>query len=738
LLPYSVDTTGSGGVWFHAVSVGEVLSAVELVRRLRVQQPGLPLFLSTSTLAGHAMAQQRLTGMADGVFFAPLDYRCAVRHVLRGLRPAAVVILETEIWPNLYREAKRSGASLLVVNGRISDRALPRYLAWKNFFRHVLVWPDAILAQSEEDRRRYIAAGAPPEKVHALGNLKYDFTPPAAVPPALAEFLDRIKPDVLWIAASTMPPAETGDPDEDDVVIASFRELAPKHSGLLLILTPRRPERFDTAAEKLARAGVPFVRRSTLSAGPDLTLPGVLLLDSMGELAALFARADVVFMGGTLPRRGGHNILEPAYFAKPVILGPHMENFAEIAREFSSAGAVVSIPGPSYLAAAVDSLLANPARAADIGSKARALAMSRRGVVDRVAQRIVDAVSEGVPDPPHTLVARLALTPLAWLWNAGHRINLARGLSAQGSLQTPVISVGGLTMGGSGKSPMVAHLAEILTATGRNPAILTRGYRREFAHTLVVVPSGEQAPVERTGDEAQMFVRAGVAHVGIGTDRFETGQRIEADLHPGVFLLDDGFQHVRLKRDHDLVLIDATDPSAGGLFPLGRRREPLENLARATTIVLTRTVAGRSYAGVEKLVRRYNTGAPIFHSRVTPCHWVEAEGGATRPPRDPGFRRVAAFCGLGSPCGFFHTVRELGLEIVFQWTFGDHHRYRPQELRRLARQAGATGAEALVTTEKDLMNLSAGSPALLGALKLYWLKIAVEIDNEQELVRRIL
>jgi tetraacyldisaccharide 4'-kinase len=290
---------------------------------------------------------------------------------------------------------------------------------------------------------------------------------------------------------------------------------------------------------------------------------------------------------------------------------------------------------------------------------------------------------------------------------------------------------------------MVAHLAERLassmTGIGRNPAILTRGYRRESAHSTIVVPRGENAPIERTGDEAQMFVRAGIAHVGIGSDRFETGRRMESQLHPSVFLLDDGFQHARLMRDCDIVLIDATDPHAGGLFPLGRRREPLENLARATAIVLTRTVAGRSYTGVEKLVRRYNLEAPIFYSRVTPCHWVEADWGTPRPARDPGFRRVAAFCGLGSPRAFFHTVRELGLDIVFQWTFADHHRYRPHELRRLARQAEARGAEALITTEKDLMNLGVhrAAPALIAPLPLYWLKIAVEIDNELELLRCI-
>jgi 3-deoxy-D-manno-octulosonic-acid transferase len=722
-------------VWFHAVSVGEVLSAVVLIGRLRAQQPHLPLYVSTSTLAGYSAAEQQMNGIADGVFFAPLDYRSGVRRVLRALRPSAVVILETEIWPNLYRETKRSGASLVVVNGRISDRALPRYVRWKRLFAHVLRWPDAILTQSDEDRRRYIAAGAPADRVTAAGNLKYDFTPPAAAAPAILEFLDRVKPATVWIAASTMPPAVPDDPDEDDAVIAAFRELASVHKRLLLILAPRRPERFTEAAEKLARAGVRFALRSALEG--TLELPGVLLLDSIGELAPLFACATVVFMGGTLAHRGGHNVLEPAYFGKPMAIGPHMENFTEIDREFSAVNAVVRIQRSDQLAGAIGALLADARRAADLGNKARDLAMSKRGVVDAVAMRIVEATSEGVPNPPHGLAARVLLTPLSWLWGLGHRVNVKRSLASQKGLDTRVISIGGVTMGGAGKSPMVAHVAERLAAAGHNIAILTRGYRRQSAQSNVVVPRGESAAVELTGDEAQMFVRAGNAHVGIGSDRFEVGRKLEMQLRPDVFLLDDGFQHLRLKRDVDIVLVDANDPNAGGLFPLGRRREPLENLARASIIVLTNTAPGRSHAGVERMLREHNPGAPIFYSRVTPVAWTELESGASRPPREPGFRRVAAFCGLGSPRGFLSTLRELGMEIVFQWTFGDHHRYRAHELQRLARQARAAGAEVLVTTEKDVMNLSPAAAAAIAPLELYWLKIAVEIDNEEELLSRL-
>jgi tetraacyldisaccharide 4'-kinase len=731
--------TGGPSVWFHAVSVGEILSSVELIRRLRAQRPYLAVHVSTTTLAGRAAAEQRLSGIASSVFYAPLDYRSTVRRVLRRLRPALVVVMETEIWPNLYREAKRAGASLVVVNARISDRALPRYQRWNAFFRHVLAWPDAILAQTEEDRRRYLTAGAPAARVRIGGNLKYDFQPPGGVPAEVAAFLDALRPEAVWIAASTMPPAEPSDPDEDDAVIRAFHEVSEKsRSLLLLILVPRRPERFDAAADKLARAGVPFVRRSALSAGSRLDLPGVLLLDTVGELAPLFGRATVVFMGGTLAHRGGHNILEPAWFGKPVIAGPHMENFAEIDREFSVQGGVVRIGNAAALAGAVAALLNDPQRCAAIGGKARELALAKRGVVDSIAGELLDAAAKGVPDPSRTLPARALLTPLSWIWSAGHTANLRRGLAAQRALAAKVISVGGLSMGGVGKSPMVAHLAAKLFEAGQSPAILTRGYRRRSAQRVVIVPRGGKASVDTTGDEAQIFVRAGLAHVGIGADRFATGKRMEQDLQPGVFLLDDGFQHVRLKRDEDIVLIDGLDPLGGGMFPLGRRREPLESLSRATAIVVTRLHPGQEIDGIEACIRKYNQRAPIFCSRVVAREWVDLEWDTASKPHAAEFHRVAAFCGLGAPHSFWHTLRELGLEMVFAWPFGDHHHYRPAELERLARQAAAAGAEAVVTTEKDVMNLFPGAGGILAPLRLYWLRIAVEIDNEQELLQRLL
>jgi len=277
-------------------------------------------------------------------------------------------------------------------------------------------------------------------------------------------------------------------------------------------------------------------------------------------------------------------------------------------------------------------------------------------------------------------------------------------------------------MGGSGKSPVVAHIAARLNAMGKSPAILTRGYRREVSGGPVIVPRGTLAPVEQTGDEAQMFIRRRVAHVGIGADRYETGRLLESQLAPDVFLLDDGFQHVRLRRDVDIVLLDATNPWGGGLFPLGLRREPLEALARATAIILTRVPPGAGTSGIERMIRRYNTTAPLFRSRMVPEPWTSDA------------RKVGAFCGIGSPGAFWRTLDELGLSVVQRAAFRDHHRYQTGELEAFARAAQAAGAEVLVTTEKDMMNLPDG---LRLPLRIECVRIGVEIENEAELLRLI-
>lgn len=737
-LPRSFRQTGPGAIWLHAVSVGEVLSCIELVRRLRTEFPASGLYVSTATLAGRAAAEDKLRTLTDGIFYAPADYVFAVRRVLRKLKPSVVIVAETEIWPNLFRETRRTGATLTMVNGRISDRAYPRYLPFRWFFSAVLPHADSILVQSEAIRERFVTLGAPPERTRVTGNFKYDFEArPAGADSPVVQWISAGGPGKVWIAASTMPPIDANDLDEDDAVLAAYQELAARHPDLLLLHVPRKPERFDLAARKLEAARIPYTRRTALD-GPPPARPCVLLLDTIGELSGLFPSADVVFMGGSLARRGGHNPLEPALFARPIVTGPHMENFQAIDDQFRAAGASVRIEGPSELAAAVDRLLADPQGAAEIGRRALACAEERRGAtasaVEEVRRLHASRIPLYRPAMPWYTIARL----LSQVWLAGSERKQRDGEKVRRKLDATVISVGNLTMGGTGKTPCVLRLAELAVQQGFRPGILTRGYGRGTLEKNLVLPPGAVVRPELSGDEPQIFVRSGVAAVGIGADRYASGKLLIEKFGVDLLVLDDGFQHWKLDRDLDVVLIDALNPLAGGgIFPLGRLREPIGALSRAGIILITRSRFSDLAPAIEQMVSRWNPRAPVFRAGVEPLAWVDRRSGKTYRPEHPPFGRAGAFCGLGNPQAFRKTLLELGVKPVEWIEFQDHHRYRVHELRRIARTMHAAGAEALVTTEKDAVNLCDDCDELCAPLPIYWLQIGMRIEREEEFVREI-
>jgi 3-deoxy-D-manno-octulosonic-acid transferase len=733
-LPRSIRQTGPGAIWLHAVSVGEIAGCVEFLRRLRAGFPNSSLFVSTSTLAGRATAGDMLGGLADGIFYAPVDYVCIVRRVLRMLKPSVVVIAETEIWPNLWRETRRTGAAIAIVNGRISDRAISRYrkLAW--FFGAVLPAADAILAQSEEMRERFVELGAPAGQVRASGNFKYDFEPRTADADSPArELIERTKPEKIWIAASTMP--AHGDDAEDDAVIAAFRDLSRRHPKLMLILAPRKPAAFDEAAAKLASAGIRHLRRSNLQDGDTLELPGALLLDSIGELSGLFSVADVVFMGGTLVDRGGHNILEPALFAKPVVMGPHMENFRAIAADFLAASACIEIPNAAGLADAIGKLLDSPEAAQEMGRRAYACAQSRRGASERAAEAVRELYDSRLPHFRHALPIEALAWPLSRAWMQGARSRYKNDLRKQRRIDVPVISVGNLSMGGTGKTPCVLRVAELLKSRGKSPGILTRGYARVSPDKILALAPGASLPAERTGDEPQIFLRSGVAPVGIGADRYEAGMQLRRKFHVDMLVLDDGFQHVRLARDVDIVLIDALDPlGGGGVFPLGRLREPFAAIARADIVVITRARFSDLVPAIEHAVRQWNPHAPMFHATLEPREWVNSRDGTGYPVAEPPFRRAGAFCGLGNPQSFRRTLERVGLAPACWFEFDDHHRYRAHEFRRLEHHFVEQDSDAMVTTEKDAVNLHDDARA---SLPVYYLRVSMAIEREEEFVDAI-
>ncbi len=717
--------TGNRAIWLHAVSVGEVLSCGELIARLRVRFPRVKILVSTTTPTGQQLAREKLAGLTDGIFYAPLDVPFVVRRVLAQLRPRLVVILETEIWPNLYREVKQRGAGLLVVNGRISDASAAAYRRFRWFFGRVLALPDAILAQSALDRQRYLDAGAPPEKVEVGGNLKFDA--PAPPPPSgeVAAWIERLRPGAVILAGSTRE-------REEEQVLGAFAQIAPRLIRPLLILAPRHPQRFAEVDALLTRDRWPFLRRSRLNAGADLPLPGVLLVDTLGELASLYPLANAVFVGGSLVDWGGHNVLEPALAGRPIVVGPHMQNFRAIADLLLAAGGMVQVSGAEALAPALLHLLENAGEAAELGARARRTIEMHRGAVDRAAERAEILYHRAIPSPRPALWERALLWLPARAWSAAAQLRDAayrRGRLATRRLDTFVVSVGNLTAGGTGKSPLVLWLLEQLQGRGARCAVLSRGYRRRSSQSVTILRSTDEAPVEVTGDEIQILRRRFRTPVGIAADRAAAGRELVDRFQPEVVLLDDGFQHRRLERDLDIVLIDVTDPfGRGDLLPLGRLREPVSALGRADVVVLTRVLPGERWEGLEEAIRRHNVHAPIFLARYEPLALVHAGTGEEWPAGWLAGRRVAAFCGIGNPESFFEALAEAGAALVATRRFPDHHRYRSVPFR-------VSGDTIVVTTEKDLVNLEHLGPL---PAELYWLKTRLVIERGEQLVDLIL
>ena len=383
----ATDGSASGAIWIHAVSVGEVLAAKPLAEGLQRRFPGHAVFVSTTTETGRRLARERLQSV-DGIFYFPLDWIVPVRRALRSIRPALVIVMETEIWPNFLREARRQGVPVIFANARISEKSFARFKRWEfligEFFKRTLQDAELFLAQTPEDAARLREMGAPEDRVEVTGNLKYDGEPPAAS--RFGAWLeDQIRTQERWpmfVAGSVVA-------EEEQAVLAAYDIVQRQWRHALLILAPRKPDRFDAAAGIAASAGWNVVRRSSLDVHAPLDEnTDVLVLDSIGELAGLYALADGVFVGGSLVPAGGHNILEPAWFSKPPVFGCSMENFREMAAQFLAAKAGVEVNSGQQLGKVWVQLIEDDALRERMGNAARALSERNRGATARSLDRI--------------------------------------------------------------------------------------------------------------------------------------------------------------------------------------------------------------------------------------------------------------------------------------------------------------------------------------------------------------
>ncbi|MBP2686900.1 MAG: kdtA [Deltaproteobacteria bacterium] len=385
--PRQSPIDGRPTVWVHAVSVGETLAAVPLLRLLRRRVADARLLVSSVTLTGRETAVKSLSGIVDEGFFFPFDLPGLCGRFLDRVRPDVAVIVETEIWPNFIAACARRGIPVVIVNGRLSERSFVGYMRFRWFFAPILRSLRTISAQTSEDAERFVTLGAPREIVTVGGNLKFDVSPPPSGASPLSGLLLREKAaGAAWIVAGS-----THDGEEAQLLRA-FLPARERNPSIRLLLAPRHPERFDAVEAMLHREGISMVRRTAIPEGAGHLQGTVLLLDTVGELSGAYAAADLAFVGGSLVPKGGHNVLEPSWHGVPTIVGPHMENFREIADAFLAGDALIRVAGEEELADRLSRFAADPRIFRETGLRASRLLETFRGASEASTDAVVSAL----------------------------------------------------------------------------------------------------------------------------------------------------------------------------------------------------------------------------------------------------------------------------------------------------------------------------------------------------------
>jgi 3-deoxy-D-manno-octulosonic-acid transferase len=379
-------------IWIHAVSVGEVNLIAILLRELRATHPDWQFVVSTTSRTGYELARKKYADLCE--FYCPLDFSWAVKNAMRRIRPTMLILAELELWPNLIMAAKRHGARVAIVNGRMSDHSFPGYRRIRWLVAAVLRQIDLIAAQNEESASRFRALGAPAHRVCVTGSLKYDGAQTDRTntrTAALGQLAGIAEDDIVFLAGSTQEP-------EEQMAIDIFRRLAPQHPRLRLILVPRHPERFDTVAKLLDASGLPWHRRSLLSPNSSRLAPrSSLLIDTVGELSAWWGWASIAFVGGSFGTRGGQNMIEPAAYGAAVSFGPNTWNFRDIVAALTAADAAVTVASADELESFVRRCLEDRQYAAALGTRAQQLVRTQLGATSRtvaILESLLPTVSQ--------------------------------------------------------------------------------------------------------------------------------------------------------------------------------------------------------------------------------------------------------------------------------------------------------------------------------------------------------
>ena len=730
-------------IWVHAASVGEIVATSPLIKEFRQEFPNSPILVSVVTTSGYEMAN-RIIKDADSIIYLPLDLPWLAEHVVRRIHPRVFLPVETELWPNLLKTARAIRVPVMMVNGRISDKSVKRYKYLHSVLTDMISTVKLFAMQSPIDADYIQRLGAPPDLVTVTGNTKFDQT----YTDVSQEERDTILREMGLSDAEGILLAGSTHRGEEEYVLQAFKAVRKTHPKARLVIAPRELLRTMEVTHICRKAGFTVATRTELQkrapAGED-----IVILDTIGELGKVYSIGDVIYVGGSLISHGGHNILEPAAHGKAIIVGHNMFNFKDTHALFAKRNACITVKDADELEQEVVQLFDDPEHRHRMEAETLAIVGENKGASRKSAVLLREMLTnyEAKENAQHIratekvenlqtyfsslihtsevqgISQRIILSVLyvfsliyAQLVNlklAGYKI----GLFSRQSLDCYVISLGNITVGGTGKTPTAQRLAREIRDMGYRVVILNRGYRAKWHGEVGIVSDGERLHMDASeaGDEAYMLAKhLPNVPVLIGAERALTGRYAIEHFGAEVAILDDGYQHWQLKRDMDILLVDAVNVFGNGyILPRGTLRESMSHISRADVCLMTKVdqAAVGSCEYIKNTVHHYNENAQIVESIHQPrcfiplADWYVDIAGEGIPVERIRGKHIVAVSAIGNPASFEQTLSDLGTVIIESLRYPDHHDYTMREMQDVLQQAEAQGAEAIVITEKDAVKI---------------------------------
>ena len=765
-------------IWVHAASVGEIVATSPLVREFRKVFPTSPILVSVVTTGGYEMAN-RIIKDADAIIYFPLDLPFLASRVVDRIRPRVFLPVETELWPNFLKKAKQLDVPVMMVNGRISDRSVKQYKYLFGMLREMIGTVKCFAMQSSIDADYIMRLGAPRELVTVTGNTKFDQAYTSVSPDERAELIRELG----LSGASHIMIAGSTHRGEEELVLTAFRAVREREPGVRLIIAPREVLRTMEVEHLCRRAGFTVNTRKNLQQGGEGG-EDIVILDTVGELGRVYGLGDVIYIGGSLVAHGGHNILEPAAHGKAIIVGNQMFNFKDIHALFRSHDAVVTVVNGEELTRETLRLFGDPAERERLVRETLAIIDENKGASEKSAKILVEMLENyesrrAIRAQRRTLGHRVQATQkvanlqtyfidlvhdkeVRGLWRRlimtvfyvfsliyGQLVNLKLSMYHIGwfkkeRLTCFVISLGNVTVGGTGKTPTAQHLAREIRDMGYRVAILNRGYRAKWRGAVGIVSDGHalKMDAETAGDEAFMLAKhLPNVPVLIGPERAVTGRYAIEHFGAQVAILDDGYQHWQLERDMDILLVDAVNVFGNGyLLPRGTLREPLSHIDRADVCLMTKVdqAAPGAIEYIWETFRSYNQDGLILESIHQPrqfvrlADWYEDIAAGGVPVTELKGKKVLAVSAIGNPASFEQTLADLGIEIVESMRYPDHHDYGEKDMAEVLYRAETLGVEAIIITEKDAVKVPGDVVRAKWRIPMYVISVEVTFQKGQE------